>query len=177
MIKKALGLDRETNNVFAMSEASAADIPMAKEEILSQVSADDIPGQVPPEEKPDEHQRERNNIDSSGSEIRPSRLATLDLGQKLEDILHAHSVRARGRVYDHGSFIAAKMKLQAMMFPNMTIGNSGLNYFLNPRPLLGLIEFKEFLDASMGVFAHCGLSVTEFVMLDGPGIGPIAFDE
>ncbi|BBH00481.1 hypothetical protein Prudu_010470 [Prunus dulcis] len=66
--------------------------------------------------EPDQAKAER----SSGSENRPSRLAPLDFGQEffktsLEDILHEHSVSARGRVYDDISFNAAKLKLQSLM--------------------------------------------------------------
>ncbi|VVA17843.1 PREDICTED: cell surface [Prunus dulcis] len=128
------------------------------------------------EQGPDEAKAER----SSGSENRPSRLAPLDFGQEffktsLEDILHEHSVSARGRVYDDISFNAAKLKLQSLMFPRMTIGNSGIMHFLIPGPLMGMIAFKDFLDACMGVFAHSGMSAAEFVVLNGPGIGRIAF--
>ncbi|BBN69018.1 hypothetical protein Prudu_695S000300, partial [Prunus dulcis] len=107
------------------------------------------------EQGPDEAKAER----SSGSENRPSRLAPLDFGQEffktsLEDILHEHSVSARGRddyweLWDYAFF------------------NSG--------PLMGMIAFKDFLDACMGVFAHSGMSAAEFVVLNGPGIGRIAF--
>ncbi|XP_008230470.1 PREDICTED: uncharacterized protein LOC103329745 [Prunus mume] len=164
--------ESETKNVFAMSEASAVEIPteLAEEEIAEVSAAEDLPVPVSAKNQtlesehiPDELKAE----ESSEIESPPER--------SLEDILEEHSASARGRVHGSDSFTAMKLKLEAMIYPSMTIGNSVLMRFLNPHPLPGLAEFTEFLEACTAVFSHCEIEAADFVQLHSPGIGPIKF--
>ncbi|KAI5341310.1 hypothetical protein L3X38_020584 [Prunus dulcis] len=93
----------------------------------------------------------------------------------LVDLLELHSASAIGGVYDAESFSVSKLKLRAMAFSQLTIGNSALLFLINPRPLPGLFEFVEFVDACMAVFAHIAMEAVEFVNLSSDEIDNLQF--
>ncbi|KAI5341313.1 hypothetical protein L3X38_020587 [Prunus dulcis] len=93
----------------------------------------------------------------------------------LVDLLELHSASAKSGVYDAESFSASKLKLRAIAFPQLTIGNSALLFLINPLALPGLFEFVEFVDACVAVFAHIAMEAVELVNLSSDKIDNLQF--